>query len=212
MKSAFYKKYNHDDIAKDYDDNVKNESNPVREGYQSLLFWVDEKTQSSKIILDLGSGTGNTIDNLSSDFEKIFCVDISDEMLKIAKEKLSKRKNIVFVKSDLLDVLDQVKEMSIDTIISTYAVHHLTQEEKHCLLEKTYNLLPKNGKIVFGDLMFKNKEYEEEMRVKYPDLIEDFNDEFYWYVDDEVKKIKDLGFSVEVKKFSDLSWGIYGVK
>jgi putative AdoMet-dependent methyltransferase len=212
MKSAFYRKYNHDSVAKDYDENVKNKNNPVREGYDFLLSWVGAKIKSSKIILDLGSGTGNTVNSFPGGFEKIVCVDISNEMIKIAKEKLKKKKNIIFIISDLLDVIDKVENMNIDTVVSTYAIHHLTQKEKHRLFEKIYSLIPKNGKIIFGDLMFENKKYEKEMKLKYPDLIEDFNDEFYWYIDKELEVLKKLGFSTETKQFSDLSWGIYGVK
>lgn len=57
--------------------------------------------------------------------------------------------------------------------------------------------------------MFESRNYEEKMKQKYPDLIEDFEDELYWYVEEENKKLKEIGFMTEVKQFSDLSWGIY---
>ncbi len=60
--------------------------------------------------------------------------------------------------------------------------------------------------------MFENREYEQEMKVKYPNLIDDFNDEPYWYLDEEKEALESLGFSLTIKKFSDLSWGIYGEK
>jgi len=140
-------------------------------------------------------------------------VDISKNMLAIAQEKLKDKKNIFFKESDLLSFFDNFKEnRKIDTIISTYAIHHLTQEEKHILFKKVFDFLPKHGKIIFGDLMFQNRDYENKMKEKYPDLLIDFEDELYWYVDEEVKKLEEMGFSVEIIQFSDLSWGIYGVK
>ncbi|VAW44877.1 hypothetical protein MNBD_GAMMA03-1619 [hydrothermal vent metagenome] len=48
------------------------------------------------------------------------------------------------------------------------------------------------------------------MKIKDPDLIADFEDEFYWNIDDESQKLKSIGFKIEIKRFSDLSWGIYG--
>ena len=36
MQSQFWKKFNHDPIANDYDENIKNEDNPVRKGYGGL--------------------------------------------------------------------------------------------------------------------------------------------------------------------------------
>ena len=212
MKSKFAQKFNHDPIANDYDDNVQNENNPIRKGYISLMKWIKEKTKESNILIDLGCGTGNTSNQIDSD-KKIYCVDISQNMLDLAKKKLENNESIVFIKSDLLGFFDDFKnDKQIDTIISTYAIHHLTQNEKHTLFEKAFNFLPKGGKVIFGDLMFKSKEYENQMKNKYPDLVEDFDDELYWYIDDESKKLESVGFKIGVKRFSDLSWGIYGTK
>ncbi len=212
MKSKHIDKYNHNPIALGYDENVSDENNPIREGYNLLLEWVKEKAKNSKNIIDLGCGTGNTVKGLIN-FEKIYCVDISENMLEIAENKLKGKNNIIFVRSDLLSFLDNHKyDQKADTIISTYAIHHLTQEEKHILFKQTFDFLEKGGKTIFGDLMFKNKNQEKEIRRKYPDLEKDFNDEYYWYVDEEVKKLKEIGFIVEVIRFSDLSWGIYSEK
>ncbi len=211
MKSQFGEKFNHDLIAKDYDSDVKDSDNPIRLGYAKLLEWVSEKAKSSKIIIDLGCGTGNTTNSLN-DFDKTFCIDISGNMLSRAKEKLKNKKNVFFIKDDLLSSLEKMKEGNIDTIISTYAIHHLTQEEKHILFEKAYYILQDGGKIIFGDLMFKNKEYKKEMEKKYPNLVEDFEEEFFWFIDEEISKLKSLGFVINMEKFSDLSWGICGEK
>ena len=212
MKSKYSQKYNHDPIASDYDENVKNETNPIREGYQELLNWVKLNSQKSKTIVDLGCGTGNTTNSVDN-FEKAYCIDISQNMLNIAKEKLKNKKNISFLENDLLGFFSEFKEdVKIDTVISTYAIHHLTQEEKHILFKKIFDFLDKNGQVIFGDLMFKNNNQENEIREKYPELKEDFDDELYWYVDDEVKELELIGFKVEVKQFSDLSWGICGKK
>ena len=94
MKSRYSKKFNHDSQAIRYDKDVKHEEHPIRAGYQSLLNWVQEKTKNSKIIVDLGCGTGNTIKYLRK-FEKAYCVDISQKMMDRAKEKLKGRKNII---------------------------------------------------------------------------------------------------------------------
>ncbi|MFA6073437.1 MAG: class I SAM-dependent methyltransferase [Candidatus Woesearchaeota archaeon] len=211
MKSKYSQKYNHDPIATKYDKNVKNETNPVRAGYQDLLNWVKLNTHNSKIIVDLGCGTGNTIQKINN-FEKAYCIDISSNMLSIAKKKLKNKKNIIFIKSDLLEFFSNHKNLKANTIISTYAIHHLTQEEKHKLFKKIFGFLNKDGIVIFGDLMFKNKRQENILRKKYPKLKKDFDDEFYWHVDDEVKELKSLSFEVEIKQFSDLSWGIYAKK
>jgi hypothetical protein len=66
--------------------------------------------------------------------------------------------------------------------------------------------------MILGDLMFCNQLYEQQMKEKYPDLTEDFDDEFFWYIADEIEKLESLGFEFQIKQFSDLSWGIYGLK
>ena len=80
MKSKFGKKFNHDFIAKDHDSDVNNTNNSIRLGYAELLKWTSEKAKTSKIIIDLGGGTGNTTASLDN-FDKVFCVDISKNML-----------------------------------------------------------------------------------------------------------------------------------
>jgi len=37
MKSKFAQKFNHDPIANNYDDNIQNEDNPIRKGYNNLM-------------------------------------------------------------------------------------------------------------------------------------------------------------------------------
>ena len=212
MKSRHAQRFNHDSIAVDYDEDVKNEQNPIRAGYARLMGWITAKTEGSRNIVDLGCGTGNTVLHIKS-HQKIYCVDISENMLRIARDKLRRSHGIVFVAKDILDFLDGLeRDDKIDTIISTYALHHLTQEDKHVLFEKAYLSLPETGKIIFGDLMFKDKGHEAEMKKRYPGLIEEFDNEFYWYVDEEARILESIGFKIEVERFSDLSWGIYGEK
>jgi cyclopropane fatty-acyl-phospholipid synthase-like methyltransferase len=53
--------FNHDAEAARYDNDVRNEADPIRTGYQDVLRWVVQQahiTPSSRV-LELGSGTGN---------------------------------------------------------------------------------------------------------------------------------------------------------
>ncbi len=211
MNSKFGKQFNHNAQAGGYDDEVKNEDNPIREGYQNILLWIKNMMPSSGMAVELGCGTGNTTKVFPESLAKIVCVDISSEMMGVAKEKL-KNKKIIFVEDDLLGFLSKYEKKDVDVIVSMYAIHHLTQEEKHELFQKAYKILKNKGKIVFADLMFKDRDYKKEMIKKYPNLVEDFEAEFFWFIDEEVSMLNDLGFVVNVERFSDLSWGIYGEK
>ncbi len=212
MKSEFGKQFNHNSQAGNYDNEVRDEKNPIREGYQSILFWIKNVMPKSGIVIELGCGTGNTTKMFPDSLSKIFCVDISSEMIEIAKEKLKNNKKIMFVEDDLLSFLSGYNKRDVDVIVSMYAIHHLTQKEKHKLFQVAYSILKDGGSLIFADLMFKDKKYERDMRLKYPDLEKDFDEEFWWFIDEESRALKDIGFNVKIEKFSDLSWGVLGKK
>ncbi len=211
MKSKFAEKFNHDLQADNYDDEVRDEENPIREGYQNILLWIKSAMPKSGIAIELGCGTGNTTKVIPNTLKKIICVDVSSEMIRVAKKKI-KDKKIIFVKDDLLSFLHSYEKKDIDVIVSMYAIHHLTQKEKHKLFQAAYDILKDKGKIIFADLMFKDRRYKKEMIKKYPNLAEDFQAEFLWFIDEESDKLRNLGFIVKEKRFSDLSWVIYGEK
>lgn len=209
-KSIYGERFNHDPIADVYDDSISDETNPIRTGYGDMMKWVTDTTDKSETVLDLGCGTGNTSLPLGH-AKEIYAVDISENMLILAKQKLQGR-DITFVQDDLLHFVTTTK-LRFDAVVSTYAMHHFVEEEKMILLENIYSLLEEGGIFVLGDLMFHDGEYEQEMRKKYPGLKEDFDEEFFWNVKSTVMAMQRIGFEVSsVKKFSDLSWGILAIK
>jgi putative AdoMet-dependent methyltransferase len=215
MKSLHGDFFNHDVIAHEYDEDVLNESDPIRAGYDALLDWVSGHpgVVAAGRILDLGSGTGNLSLRLNG-FQKLVCVDISEKMLEIARQKMAHLAAVEFVQSDLLGYFDG--RPSFDAIISTYAIHHLTEDEKRLLFQKIYDSLEVGGAAVFGDLMFADKTDEERLRRKFaendPGVVEAIDEEFFWNVDQATVWLQELGFTMELKRFSDLSWGVAATK
>ena len=208
MKSKYSEYFNHDNYAEDYDEDVGNEKDPIRAGYADVMKWAGEQVDAESIIIDLGCGTGNTLLAVK-DYKSAFCVDVSEKMIKIAREKLPA--DVQFIKTDILDFFDGF-DADFDVCISTYCIHHLIQEEKHRLFQIIGSRAKKGCKLVFGDLMYENNEEEMKLRAIYPDMQEEFDDEFFWNVDQETKILKNKGFKVDVKRFSDLSWGILAIK
>lgn len=216
MRSQFADKFNHDEDALKYDENVLDETDPIRAGYDELLNWADSEaaTNNSSVVLDLGSGTGNLLLRLKQ-FKELFCVDISKEMLRIAQDKLASRDSIVWVEEDILEFLCKSRK-TFDVIVSTYAIHHLTEAEKELLFREIERFLNPKGKAVFGDLMFENENKREQFvenclctgREK---LVEEIEDEFFWNVEATTKALQDLGFQVTIRQFSELSWGIAAI-
>ena len=217
MKSEYVDKFNHDEDAPGYDQDVLNEAHPIRAGYSELLNWVAAKVEMHKPgrVLELGSGTGNLTLRLPQ-VEALTCVDISTEMQRIAQEKSPASTHITYVKADILEVLDQL-DKKFDAVISTYTIHHLTAAEKQLFFAKKESSLPPRGIAVFGDLMFENQEnktayLEQCRRSGQEELAEDIEDEFFWDVELALDKLQVLGLQASAKQFSELSWGIVAHK
>lgn len=175
----------------------------------------EARIDSSSRVLDLGSGTGN-LSCLIPRCGELVCVDLSDQMETIARSKLVHTPNRRFIKADILEVFDY-ERAPFDSIISTYAIHHLTEEEKRLLFAKVFASLVPSGRAVFGDLMVQNQEEKTAKIRKYlakgdAKTAQAIREEFFWSVDLSVRDLVELGFEVETRRFSDLSWGVVALK
>jgi len=217
MRSVHGPVFNHDDDANGYDADVRNEKDPIRAAYHDVLAWVisEARIDSFSRVLELGSGTGN-LSCLLDRCGELVCVDLSERMEAIAHSKSAHILNRRFFKADILEVFDY-ERAPFDSVISTYAIHHLTDEEKRLLFGKVFAGLVPGGRAVFGDLMLQNQaekaskiqEYLTKSDAKTAQAIEE---EFFWSIDTAVPDLKELGFQVETTRFSDLSWGVVARK
>ncbi len=216
MKSQYGELYNHDAAAHLYDQDVRDESNPIRTGYAAALRWVGEQVYrsggDSTRVLDLGCGTGNTILALPRDCT-VTGVDLSQRMIDRATAKLSGGDRAVsFVRGDILAYVTQGEAGRFDAVVSTYTIHHLTENEKQALFASIAELLGSRGLFVAADLMFENAEAERSLRSElaadYPAVVRDFDEEFFWYLDTATDRLTASGFHVDVRRFSKLSWGL----
>jgi putative AdoMet-dependent methyltransferase len=217
MRSAHGEVFNHDEDAANYDTDVRNASDPVRAAYQDVLGWVikEARIHSSSRVLELGSGTGN-LSCLITRCGELVCVDVSEQMEAIARSKVAHITNRRFIKADILEAFDY-QSAPFDSIISTYAIHHLTDDEKHLLFERVFASLVPAGRAVFGDLMVQNQgekvskihEYLAKGDAQTARAIEE---EFFWLLDVAVRDLIELGFRVATNRFSDLSWGVVAIR
>ena len=214
MRSKHVDFFNHDPWAADYDANVRNETDPIRAGYANVLAWTVEQANigPASVVVDLGSGTGNTSAQLTA-VGRLICVDISPKMTERARPKLAHLEPVEYVEADLLDVF-RSDPPAMDALISTYAIHHLTWDEKQLLFDEIWRHLKPGGYAVFGDLMFADADEQALITAAYQavgemGLVADFEEEFFWHVDEAREYLAGLGFTlVETRRFSNLSWGI----
>lgn len=217
MRSKFVDEFNHDDAAEGYDIDTQDEKNPIRDGYKATLEWVIAVAQirEGSRVLELGSGTG-ILTAMIPRCQELICVDVSQKMEDIALEKVGSREERIFIRDDILGVFE--RELGqFDVILSTYTIHHLTETEKRCFFNEVWNSLRGKGKAVFGDLMLETRisrdlkitEYKEKEEEETAEAIAE---EFFWHVDESREALENMGFIIEVNRFSDLSFGILAQK
>ena len=214
MRSRHADEFNHDPWADDYDRKVLDESNPIRTGYAELLAWTIEQARitPASVVMDLGSGTGNSAARIPA-AGKVICVDISARMAEQAPAKLSHLSSVEHVEADLLEVFERPLP-PLDALISTYSVHHLTEDEKPVLFDHVHGSLAPGGRAVFGDLMFESEAARAEIDRAWQDderaqVMRSLDEEFPWFVDRASRELERVGFvELETRRFSTLSWGI----
>ena len=169
-----------DSWAKSYDVEVfesDKKGNFPFAGYQKLMqtLYGEIKKKATSRVLDVGIGTGILSSLL---YEKGHCIigtDYSKEMLRIAGEKMP---GAELVQWDFTEnVPDYLKNKKFDFIISTYALHHLADDEKQRLISELLALLDENGVLFIGDIGFANT---EEMKNCKETFIDEWDDEFYF--------------------------------
>lgn len=154
-------------------------------GYKDVLntiYNIVHKREKAKI-LDVGFGTGILTKKLYDDGYEIYGIDFSQNMIEIAKEKMPLASLIKYDFSKGLP--EEIKDNSFDYIISTYAMHHLEDEEKNEFIEKLENWLNKDGKIIIGDIAFKTRELLEKCKTNYNEY---WDEEEVYFVFEELKE------------------------
>ena len=165
------------------------------------------KPNINDVLLDLGCGTGKQIIKLSSKVKLAIGVDISDGMLRQARENIQSEKvnNIELYigtfEEPNLNV--DLQKKCITKIISNYALHHLTTIYKQKAIEKMISIGGENlQSIIIGDLMFfeNPNDYEQEFAIVGYGPEVDFPSD----VEELVNCFSNFDFTVEVHKLHPL--------
>lgn len=110
---------------------------------------ANSKKENPKI-LDLGAGTGLLTKYIFEKYPlaKFTLVDLSEEMLKIAKNRFKGLKNFKYIIADYSthDFSD-----SFDIVVSSLSIHHLEDIDKQKLYKKIYGALNNNGIFLNAD-------------------------------------------------------------
>ena len=123
-------------IAQEYDKEFGNDysDTPYVDKFLNYL--------EGKKVLDIGCGVGNLTKYIMDKGFNVEGIDLSKEMLNIAKQKYN---DIKFYEMNMKEITLRKK---YDGIMLAYSLFHLTKKEVIEVLPKYYELLNSNGKIL----------------------------------------------------------------
>jgi tRNA (cmo5U34)-methyltransferase len=124
----------------------------------SLVFALPFHREKMIKVLDLGCGTGNVSIILKKRFSKasITCLDLAENMIEIARIKLSTFDNVEFFTGDIRNIdFDE----DYDAVVSSLALHHLLPEEQKLFYSKIKGYLKKGGVFYNADNVLGSTEH-----------------------------------------------------
>ena len=142
--------------------------------YRSIDFFYFKKNSPRLILLDkipngdyrileiaIGTSENSIILAKNKPDLKIIGIDLSDEMLKIAKNRIMNEniKNIELYKMNALDI--QFETNSIDFIIISLLFHEIPEEMANKILAECKKVLKKDGKIIIIEWEFPKKFFQK---------------------------------------------------
>jgi len=122
----------------------------------SIPFKKDEQIN----VIDLGCGTGTIAQKIKNAFpnSKISCLDIAENMIKIAQRKLGGKTDCY-----ICNFYEFNFDKKYDAIVSSLALHHLANDgDKKMFYEKIYNALNSNGIFYNADVVLGSNDYMQE--------------------------------------------------
>jgi len=155
-----------DSEAAEYDGFILKVIPSYHEMIDCLVSCIPFKEDMSLKILDLGCGTGNISKKVKERYPEaqITCVDMAENMLKIAKNKLSNYSGISYILSDFRD-LDMDDDYHV--VISSLALHHLeTDADKIAFYQKIYDALVPGGVFYNADNVLGPSKYLQDLYLK----------------------------------------------
>jgi ubiquinone/menaquinone biosynthesis C-methylase UbiE len=102
-------------------------------------------------VLDLGCGTGNMTMRLAQRGLSVVGVDISPEMLAVARRKIPAGAAVRFVQTGAAELIDHFPAGSFDTIVSILVFSEMSEAEQLLVLRQCRSLLRPGGRMILAD-------------------------------------------------------------
>lgn len=158
-------------ISKDYDSQRKFFIPCFDDFYLMAAKAASERIKAkAPLAIDLGAGTGI----LAAKFlelksgSKLKLIDISKDMLELAKLRFKNCKNVDYECSDIRKF---AIDKPCDCIMSALAIHHLADKEKKAVYKKAFESLKSNGIFVNAEQVLGDSKFEISLNAKQRQLI-----------------------------------------
>jgi putative AdoMet-dependent methyltransferase len=216
MRTNWKDRWGFDAQAKEYDENIKTTGYRfnVHQHYDEALMMVKDCIHLllHERGLDIGVGTGNLAGHFLENGVQMIGVDQSEQMLRVC---LDKHPEIDARRGHFLSL--PVDDKGVDFVVSSYALHHLTDEEKELALAEMDRVLVNEGRIAIADLMFESQKAKSSILEQF---LEEGNDEAIKAIDDEyygdrsrlVAWLVHRGYRVETHQFNRILHLIFASK
>lgn len=135
-------------------------------GYRKVLGTVYQliREGDGRRVLDIGFGTAVLSGRLYQEGYDITGLDFSPRMLELAREKMPRARLLLW---DFTRGLPpELAGERFDAIVCTYAIHHLTDEEKTGFIRTLLSHLNEGGKVLLGDVAFETRVQLEQCRAQ----------------------------------------------
>ncbi len=154
-------------------------------------------------VIDLGSGSGRHLTKIKDG--KIYLIDFSKKMLKLAKKK-AKEKNIdaEFYVGRISNL--PFKDNFFDAGISISSIHCTPPREHKKIIEEFYRVLKPGAKALIGVWNKDSKRFKKyESQERYIGWTDKGKRYYYLFTEKEIHKLfKDTGFKIASKHNSEL--------
>ncbi len=102
-------------------------------------------------VLDLGCGTGNLTMRMARLGFEVTGVDLSPEMLAVARRKIPPEAAVRWVQTGVAELIDHFAAGSFDTIVGILLFSELSDAEQRLVLRECCDLLRPGGRLILAD-------------------------------------------------------------
>lgn len=202
-----------DEWSHTYDDAVAGQDSEyaaVFARYEEIL--KETASRAFGTVVEYGVGTGNLTKFLLHHADRLLGIEPSNGMRAVAKKK---HPDVEILPGDFFTIPKMAGP--IHCIVSTYAFHHLTDDEKEKAIGLYASILPKGGKIIFADTIFSSEEEKRKMiveakRKNFWRLAKDLETEFYSTIPTITAMLEKHHCEVEWEPKNEFVWIMEAIK